>query len=62
MCDKGHKLFFNSEKCEIRKEESGKLVDTSIRTPNNIYVLNEIGKERCFLGKYMEKEAISIQH
>jgi hypothetical protein len=51
MCDQGHKLMFDSEKCEIRKEGSGKLVATTVRTPSNIYVLNEIGKERCFLGK-----------
>jgi hypothetical protein len=51
MCDQGHKLVFDSEKCEIRKEGSGKLVATTKRTPSNIYVLNEIGKERCFLGK-----------
>jgi hypothetical protein len=42
MCDQGHKLAFNSEKCEIRKEGSGKLVGTTIRTSNNIYVLSEI--------------------
>jgi hypothetical protein len=45
---------FHSEKCEIRKEGSGKLVATAIRTPNNIYVLNEIGKERCLLEKENE--------
>jgi hypothetical protein len=54
MCDQGHKLLFDSEKCEIRKEESCKLVATTIITPNNIYVLNEIGKEICFLGKENE--------
>jgi hypothetical protein len=54
MCDQGHTLLFNSKKCEIRKEGSGKLVATTIRTPNNIYILNEIGKERCCLGKENE--------
>jgi hypothetical protein len=54
MCDQGHKLLFDSKKCEIRKEGSGRLVDTTIRTLNNIYVLNEIGKEICFLGKENE--------
>jgi len=29
-------------------------VAIAIRTPNNIYVLNEIGKEICFLGKENE--------
>jgi hypothetical protein len=47
MCDQGHTLLFNSNKCEIRKEGSGRLVAKTIRTPNNIYILNETGKERC---------------
>jgi hypothetical protein len=51
MCDQGHKLTFDSEKCEIRKERSGKLVDIAARTSNNIYVLIEIGNEKCCLGK-----------
>jgi hypothetical protein len=51
MCNQGHVLLFNSKKCEIRKEGSGRLVATVIRTPNNIYILNEIIKERCCLGK-----------
>jgi hypothetical protein len=51
MCDQGHKLTFDSEKCEIRKEGTGKLVRTSARTSNNIYVLSEIGNEKCCLGK-----------
>jgi hypothetical protein len=54
ICDQGQKLLFDSEKCEIRKEGLGKLVDTTRRIPNNIYVLNEIGNERCFLGKENE--------
>jgi hypothetical protein len=51
MCDQGHRLMFDLNKCEIRKEESGKLVATTVRTPSNIYVLIEIGKEICCLGK-----------
>jgi transposase InsO family protein len=51
MCDKGHKVTFNSQKCEIRKEGSGKLVATAARTSSNIYVLSEIGNEKCCLGK-----------
>jgi hypothetical protein len=54
MCNQGYTLQFNSEKCEIMKEGLGKLVATMIRTSNNIYVLNEIGKEICFLGKENE--------
>jgi hypothetical protein len=51
MCGQGHILVFDSKKCEIRKEESGKLVAIVVRTLRNIYVINEIGKEICFLGK-----------
>ena len=46
-CDQGHKLTFGSEKCELRKEGSGNLVGTTARTSNNIYVLSEIGNEKC---------------
>jgi hypothetical protein len=56
MCDQGHKLIFNSKKCEIRKEGSRKLVATSVRNPNNIYILNEIRKEICCLGREMKVE------
>jgi hypothetical protein len=51
MCDQGHKVTFNSQKCEIRKEGSRKLIATAARTSSNIYVLSEIGNENCFLGK-----------
>jgi hypothetical protein len=51
MCNHGHTLLFKSKKCEIRKEGSGRLVATTIRTPKNICILNEIEKERCFFGK-----------
>jgi hypothetical protein len=51
MCDQGHKVTFDSQKCEIRKEGSGKLIATTTRTLRNIYVLSEIGNEKCCLGK-----------
>ena len=51
MCNQGHKFTFDSQKCEIRKEGSGKLVATATRTSSNIYVLREIGNEKCCLGK-----------
>jgi transposase InsO family protein len=51
MCDQGHKVTFDSQKCEIRKEGSGKLIATAVRTSSNIYVLSEIGNEKCCLGK-----------
>jgi hypothetical protein len=54
MCGQGHKLTFDSDKCAIRKEGSRKLVGTATRTSNNIYVLSEIGNEKCCLGKQDE--------
>jgi hypothetical protein len=54
MCDQSHKVTFDSKKCEIRREGSGKLVGTAARTSNKIYVLSEIGNEKYFLGKEYE--------
>jgi hypothetical protein len=51
MCNQGHKLTFDSYKCDIRKEGSGKLIATTARTPSNVYVLSEIGNEKCCIGK-----------
>ena len=59
MCDQGNTLLLNSKECEIRKEGSRKLVTKTIRTPNNMYILNEIGKEICCLGK---KDEIWLWH
>ena len=42
MCDQGHVLTFTSKECKIQREDSGKLVVTASRTPNNIYMLDEI--------------------
>jgi hypothetical protein len=45
------KLLLIHKNCEIRKEGSGKLVSTAARASSNIYVLREIGNEKCCLGK-----------
>lgn len=44
MYDQGNILIFISKYCEIRKEASNRLVATMARTPNNVYILNDIGK------------------
>ena len=49
MCEQGHKVTFDSQKWEIRKEGSGKLIATTARTSSNIYVLSEIENEKCCL-------------
>ena len=46
--------WWGIEKCEIRRKKSGRLVGTTSRTPNNIYNLDEIGKESCCLVKEYE--------
>ena len=51
MCDQGHVLTFTLKDCKIQREELGKLVATAYRTPNNIYMLDEMKRERCCLGK-----------
>ena len=51
MCDQGHKVTSNSQKCKIRKQGSRKLIATTTRTSSNIYVLSETGNDKCFLGK-----------
>ena len=40
MFHQGHVLMFTSKDCKIRREDSGKLVVTASRTPNNIYMLD----------------------
>ena len=50
-CDQGHVLIVTSKYCKIRKEGLGKLVATSSITPNNIYILDEIKNEKCYLGR-----------
>lgn len=51
MCDQGHILIFDSRKCEVTRGNSGKLVATTHRTPNDIYILNEEKEERCCMGQ-----------
>lgn len=54
MCDQDHIVTFNSRECEIKKEGLGKLVATGTTTPNNIYILDNFKKEKCYLGKIDE--------
>jgi hypothetical protein len=55
MCDQEHILIFNSKDCEINTKGTNILLATIARTPNNIYILNDIGKESFCL----EKEDVS---
>ena len=46
MCDQGYNLRFNSRKCEIKEADSGRLVATATRNPNNIYILDRVNRKR----------------
>ena len=54
MCDQGHIFTFNSKKCETRQESLGRLVATTTKTPHNVYILNEIRKEKSYMGQIDE--------
>jgi hypothetical protein len=45
--DEAHILIFDSKKCEIRKEDSRKLMVVAPRTPSNVYILNIEYEEKC---------------
>jgi hypothetical protein len=54
MCDQGHKLLFIDKECLIMKVDTHKVVCTVVRTKTNIYVLNSVKSERCYLSKVDE--------
>jgi transposase InsO family protein len=49
-CDQGYFCNFDSQKCEIRKENMGKLVGISPRTPENVYILDAKLNEECHIN------------
>ena len=51
-CDQGHICIFDSKKCEIRRKYSGKLVGTVVRTPSNVYILEN--EEQCYMSQIDE--------
>jgi hypothetical protein len=46
ICDQGYTLTFDSRKCKIRENNSGRLVSTATRRPNNIYILDMKKREK----------------
>jgi hypothetical protein len=40
MCEQGYTLMFDSQRCKIKEEGSGRLVATATRRPSNIYILD----------------------
>ena len=47
-CDQGHIYTFDSEKCEIRKKDLGRLLGTAVRNLSNVYILEN--EEQCYMS------------
>jgi hypothetical protein len=56
MCDQGYTLTFDSRKCKIRENNSGRLVATATRRPNNIYILDMKKREKTKATQKDSKE------
>ena len=48
--DQGHICIFDSQKCEIWRKDSRKLVGTTPRTLENVYILNTKLNEVCHIN------------
>jgi len=51
ICDRGHDVIFKKHGCEIRRENSGRLVSVGTMTSRNLYTLIETSNGSCLLGK-----------
>jgi len=51
ICDQGHNVLFSTKDCEIRNSSSGELVAKGVRTSDNIYILNKIQEDKCYLSQ-----------
>ena len=49
MCDDDYNVTFYSKVCEIRRNCSKKIVGSGTRTPRNVYILDEIQGEKCYI-------------
>jgi hypothetical protein len=58
MCDQGYTLTFDSQKCKIRENNSGRLVATETRIPNNIYILDMKKREKTKATQKDSKENV----
>ena len=54
MCDQGHELLFIAKECRIMKANTHQVVGTAARNKDNVYVLNSVKNERCYLSKVDE--------
>jgi hypothetical protein len=56
ICDQGYTLMFDSRKCKIRENNSGRLVATATRRPNNIYIIYMKMREKIESTQKYSKE------
>jgi hypothetical protein len=56
MCDQGYTLMFDYQKCKIRENNSGRVVATATRRPNNIYILDMKKRENTEATQNDSKE------
>jgi hypothetical protein len=49
-CDQGNLYIFDSQKCEIRREDTGKLFGIAPRTLENVYILDAKLNEECHIN------------
>ena len=56
ICDQGYTLTFDSRKCKIRENNSGRLIATTTRRMNNIYILEMKKREKIEATKKDSKE------
>lgn len=52
--DQGHKVDFSMKDCEIRSSSSCELIAKGIRTPDNVYILNKIQENKCYVSRVDE--------
>ena len=51
ICDHGPTCVFDSKGCEIVKQGTNKVVATTTRTPQNIYILDRVNQVKCCISK-----------
>ncbi|XP_043717541.1 uncharacterized protein LOC122665457 [Telopea speciosissima] len=52
LCDDGHAVLFIKEECVIKKTKNGKtVVAQGTRTIGNLYVLLDVGEDKCMLSQ-----------
>jgi hypothetical protein len=56
ICDQGYTLMFDSRKCKIRENNSGRLVATATRRQNNIYIIDMKKREKTEATQNNSKE------